>query len=310
MVSVTDLVLLVFKQMRALLITGVVLVLCACAYPQSDLQQLYEAERKFDQAIREKGVKPAFLDFLASDAVLFRPTPVNGKKFWEERADSSTEILLRSPTFADLSTNGSLGYTTGNWEYHPNGMKDSRAEYGQFVTIWEKRPGVGFRMTLDMVITHEKLPPKETNRSTKLERTREINKYGWSVADASMNFLKMSMGKYALGGAYKRFAGDDVRLLRDSIPPILGKKNVVSQTKQYLSIDFPQKVSLLESANMAYVWNQCEFANSNEGFEKGNCLQIWKLRDKKWWIVLGAFARLPNDSKPELKSRANGKTAK
>ena len=54
---------------------------------------------------------------------------------------------------------------------------------------------------------------------------------------------------------------------------------------------------------MAYTWNPCEFADNNEGMEKGTCLHIWKLRNKKWWIVLGVFARIPNETPPSLKPR-------
>jgi hypothetical protein len=134
-----------------------------------------------------------------------------------------------------------------------------------------------------------------------------LNEQGWSPADASMNFLRLSMSNYELSGAYKQFAAEDVRLLRDREPPILGKKKVVSETKHYVSVTFPRKVALYQAADMAYTWNECKFNNSDEGIIEGNCLHIWKLRDKKWWIVLGVFAPAPNDSKPVLKVKSKGK---
>lgn len=289
--------------MNKVFASALALLLWTGVSAQSDLQQLYDAERAFDQAAAEKGMKSAFLDVLSDDSVVFRPSAVNGKEFWRARNDPTTALLIRVPIFADISSNGLLGYTTGNWEFHPQGKGDARVEYGQYVTVWEKRPDGKFRATLDMVVTHEKLSPAETNQAMMLNKKRELNKRGWSVADASMNFLRMSMSRAALGGAYKKFAAKDVRLLRDREPPILGKKNAVAQTRRYTSIAFPTKVSLLQSGDLAYAWNPCEFANSNEGIETGNCLQIWKLRDKKWWIVLGAFARVPNEKVPELKTR-------
>ena len=65
---------------------------------------------------------------------------------------------------------------------------------------------------------------------------------------------------------------------------------------------FPRKYVLFQSADMAYTWNPCNFDNTSEGMVEGNCLHIWKLRKKKWWIVLGAFAPIPNMRKPELKT--------
>ena len=101
-----------------------------------------------------------------------------------------------------------------------------------------------------------------------------------------------------LGGAYDKFAADDVRILRDGAPPIIGKKLAVKAMDDYISVMFPRKYVLFQSTDMAYTWNPCNFDNSNEGMVEGNCLHIWKLRKKKWYIVLGVFAPIPNMRKP------------
>ena len=98
-----------------------------------------------------------------------------------------------------------------------------------------------------------------------------------------------------------------MRILIEREPPILGKKRVVKEMQRYISIEFPKKVALFQAADMAYTWNACQYANSNEGVEKGNCLHIWKLRNKKWQIVLGVFARVTSDVRPTLKEREKRK---
>jgi hypothetical protein len=168
--------------------------------------------------------------------------------------------------------------------------------------MWEKQPDGTFRMTLDIAISHDKLPFTETDLP-KPKQSRDLNKRGWSPADASMSFLKLSMGSSSLGDAYKKFAADDIRLLRDRFPPVAGKKLVSAATRDFVSIKFPWKVALFQSADMAYTWNPCEFDNTGEGIVVGNCLHIWKLRNKKWWIVLGVIAVAPNDKPPALKTK-------
>ena len=119
-----------------------------------------------------------------------------------------------------------------------------------------------------------------------------------------MKFTKLSMNPGGgLGAAYGEYAAEDVRLLHDGDPPIIGRKNVVEATKNYLSIRFPEHIALFQAADMAYTWNPCQFSNSNEGMESGNCLHIWKLRDKKWWIVLGIFSRITTTAPPILKPK-------
>lgn len=296
--------------MKVLLVLIAATIFCSINFGQPALQPIVNAERNFNQATAEEGSKAAFLAFLADDAVVFQPDAVNGHDHYLKASDeSASNSLIRNLTFADIASNGLLGYTTGNWRRYQKGKSESEAKFGQYVTVWERKPHGSFRIAIDIGITHEKLTFKDTDRVQRTNRRRDLNKRGWSPADASMNFLRMSMGHAALGGAYERFAGKDVRLLVDGMPPILGKKNVVREMKHYSSVLFPPRVVSYQTADMAYLWNPCEFDSSNEGLQKGNCLHIWKLRNKKWWIVLGIFARVPNTKKPELKvgSRARSK---
>lgn len=287
--------------MKSIRLSALILLLCAASYGQSDLQKMFDTERAFANAAAQKGVKPAYLEFLAEDAVVFRPGPVNGRDFWKTREESAAARLIRTPFYADISSSGILGYTTGLWELRPKGKVDSSTEYGQYVTIWEKKKDGTFRATVDISVKHEKFDLAKPKGFFPTGISKETNERGWSVADASMNFLRRSMNREGIKGAYKRFAANDVRLLREGFPPITGKKNVIEEAENYISSSFPRKTATLQSADLAYVWNPCSFADSNEGNEEGSCLQIWKLRGKKWLIVLGVFAPVPNETRPELK---------
>jgi len=292
---------------KVLLLTLVAVLASTVVYPQPELQSLVLAARSFEETVADKGTKRAFLEFLSDDAVIFRTSAVNGKEFWRSQPDDLGQILSRNTTFLDVSANGMLGYTTGNWRLFEKGKSESTAKFGQYVTIWEKRPDGKFYATLDISITHEKLPFIETDKPVPLDSRRDPNKRGWSPADASMNFLRVSMTGSGLGGAYEQFAAKEVRLLIEGQPPFIGKKKVVEIMKNYLSIEFPKRATMFQAADLAYVWNPCQYANSDEGIERGNCLHIWKLRDKKWWIVLGVFAPVINDTQPVLKSRPRAK---
>lgn len=280
-------------------------LLFVSANGQSDIATLVEAQSEFAKAASEQGMRAAFLKFLSRDATVFLPEAKNGRDYWNGRDPDPATSLVRTLTFADISANGLLGYTTGNWRTYQKGKTDDLARFGQYMTIWEKKPDGKFQATLDIVVTHEKLPFPETEGQLWSNQSRDPNKRGWSPADASMNFLRESMSRERLGGAYKKFAADDVRLLRDDTPPIIGKKRVVEEMKDYVSIIFPTKVALFQAADMAYTWNPCSFDNSNEGQVQGNCVHVWKLRKKKWWIVLGVFAPIPNTTPPVLKRSTN-----
>src|SRR5688500_20408049 len=96
--------------MRAIGLALLAVLLCSAVHGQALVQPIYDTPRAFVRAVAEKGVLPAFLEFLAEDAVIFRPEAVNAKEFLGRRTDAAAGTLIRRVSFADISTNGLLGY--------------------------------------------------------------------------------------------------------------------------------------------------------------------------------------------------------
>src|SRR5687768_16001284 len=155
----------------------VLLIVATCAFAalaQKDAQPvapILATQTAFDRAAIERGARAAFLEFLTDDAVVFRPAAVNGKKFWTERAEDPNSQLVRTISYADISANGLLGYTTGNWRVYQKGKSEGMALFGQYVTIWEKRLDGSFRASLDIVVPHEKLLFAETDQPVRRKQT-------------------------------------------------------------------------------------------------------------------------------------------
>ena len=284
------------------LITILALVPCV-SFAQSARDQIMAADRGFAKATAEIGLKSASLQFTSDDAIIFRPEAINAKDFWTRRPDSRT-LAVRTMSSADVASSGQIGFTTGSIEYFPNGLNQPAGDFGEYVTVWGRRENGGWRAVLELFVKHEKGIQVPIKLSTAQRFSFDNNKSQRSAADPSMRFLRASMSSH-LGAAYRDYAAEEIRLLRDGLPPITGRKQVIEATKDYKAVKFPFKVALMESGDMAYSWNPCEYNVSDEGMERGNCLHIWKLRDKKWWIVLAAFARVESDVKPELKTKSS-----
>src|SRR5256714_4290459 len=133
--------------------------LAVSAQKQSERTQsrraLVEMEHAFAKAAATKGTRDAFLEFLADDGIVFQPGPVNGKKFWSERP-SRKGLLSWEPIFADVSRAGDLGYTTGPWEFRPDGPDDKPVAFGQYFTIWKKQRDGLWKAVLDRGVTSER----------------------------------------------------------------------------------------------------------------------------------------------------------
>src|SRR5438128_921891 len=130
------------------------LALASIALPQKeDVRQanrlaVVKAERAFARAAALKGTRDAFLEFLADDGIIFQPGPVNGKQFWQARTPRKGRLSWE-PIFADVSLAGDMGYTTGPYEFRPNGAGDKPTAFGQYFTIWKKQTDGSWKVALD-----------------------------------------------------------------------------------------------------------------------------------------------------------------
>src|SRR3954466_16001504 len=103
---------------------------------QMSRRALVAMERAFAKTAATKGTRDAFIEFLADDGIVFQPGPVNGKKFWTER-ERRKGLLSWEPEYADVARAGDLGWTTGPWEFRPNGPEDKPVAFGEYFTIWK-----------------------------------------------------------------------------------------------------------------------------------------------------------------------------
>lgn len=266
-------------------------------FAQNNLQKLFDTEKSFERRVAEKGINQAFIEFLAADGVCFNPNPVNCREFWKNRAPSSA-ALFWNPNFVDVSSNGAMGYTTGNSIYQPKGKDDTTAYYGEYVTLWQRQPDGSYLAALDMGLSHDKPASIETNWTSPPDSGKELNEKKFSAADASTSFFEMNT-KQGIGKAYKMFLADDVRLLRDGKTPIVGKQNALNEFKNYKSqVAFAKRSVFVGAADMAYISNSyIIYDRKGNQTETGNFLQIWKLRGERWQIVLDAFAPNPPEKK-------------
>jgi hypothetical protein len=113
------------------------LFLCVAAtYAQPSIDGMVKAERSFAAYALVHGIKPAFLQFADSAAVMFdKGQPVNAVQLWLSRGDQPG-ILNWGPDFVEIAASQDFGYTTGPWTYRRNSMDDSIAGRGRFITVW------------------------------------------------------------------------------------------------------------------------------------------------------------------------------
>jgi ketosteroid isomerase-like protein len=287
----------IFRNILALcfmksLLTLIVFVLASLpASAQSDLEKIVGTERAFASLAADKGTKDAFLANLADDGLVFVPDRINGKQYWNSR-DKSSGLLSWAPNYADVSSNGLLGYTTGNWEYRAKGKDDTPSAFGEFITVWQRMPDGNYKFVVDIGVSHDR-PANFSTDVAAPSYPSDPNSKNASAADTANQFFEMT-SKSGISSAYKTFAAENVRGYREGGFPILGKSKFLSVIKKNKGpISLAKRSVFFQSADIAYNVNTYTETKPDGTQERGNFMQIWKFINGRWQIVLDVFKPVP-----------------
>ncbi|HEY0461634.1 MAG TPA: hypothetical protein VGC97_21025 [Pyrinomonadaceae bacterium] len=269
------------------------------ALTKNDLQKLVETEQSFARAAAEKGTRSAFLEFLADDGIVFAPTESNGKLVWKARPESPA-LLSWNPAWADISSDGRLGYTTGGWEFRPQGKTGNPTAFGDYVTLWQKQPDGTFKAVLDIGITHSSsgfalaAPKFPSDAGTGAKSVKN------GVNNGTLTSI---FSNKSIANGYFNYLADDCLVLRDGNLPFYGKQNAFLALER-LDKDYPPSSFLNFNGNVSkifgnlmYIWGVYQLSDSDKSIKKWNFVQIWKNRGGKWQIVLDIFNPIPPPKK-------------
>jgi len=243
---------------------------------------LVEMEHAFAKAAATKGTRDAFLEFLADDGIIFQPGPVNGKKFWTDRQPRKG-LLSWEPIFADVSRAGDLGYTTGPWEFRPNGPDDQPVAFGQYFTIWKKQRDGSWKAVLDRGVSSEKsfatklllfpLHDESSIGDTKFD----VGRGRAALMKLEEEFSTMSARKGATA-ASDSYLASDVRVLRQNIAPVVGKENALVLASGIAGTLTwkPAMADVAASGDLGYTFGAYELRKGDLVMEHGSYVRVWK----------------------------------
>jgi ketosteroid isomerase-like protein/sugar lactone lactonase YvrE len=268
----------------------------------SDLHTLVRAEHEFARTAGMKGIRDAFVQFLADDSIIFRPGPVAGKRWMQERP-AAPGLLSWYPIFADISTAGDMGYTTGPWEFRKNGPDDKEVGHGNFVSVWKKQSDGNWRVIIDIGISNP--PPEAVQKvlqTPSLEKTIVNSQKGIDPESEMAALIKLDSefskdcAAKGTAGAYSTFLADDARLFRQNTFPIIGRQAI----QVYLG-EHAGKVSwqptggkISGMGDLGFTYGTAESVKADKNVEQNNYMRIWKKQPEgSWKVVLDITIPLP-----------------
>jgi len=280
------------KLITALTMIGVLVATGAgsAANRADDLKDLVNSEREFAQRAKIDGMQDAFLATLADNAVVFRPLPVNGRLWYRDRGTTKA-LLVWEPVFADVSAGGDLGYTTGPWEYLPEGEGSEQTYFGDYLSVWKKSRVGGWEVVIDIGINHDgPYEPGELITAIAIE-----NKYDHDEGWKEIANLEASLGESSgdeLRSHYGELLDDEVRYYRSGGKPEEG----IDYAQKRLS-ELPDEISLntleiavSESGDLGYAYGTQDVKGGFGGDQTQSYLRIWRKRTDERWYIVADFA--------------------
>lgn len=279
------------KPMKVICALFTFALLASLAFPQSPAQKIYDTERAFEKMVADKGINSGFIEYLSPDGLIFNPGAQNGREAWKNRPPSPASLTW-NPIWIEVSSNGALAYSIGNGIYRPKGKDDTTQYFTHYLSIWSRQPNGEYKAVLDAGINHPK--PASIPTEWKSPPVTGNEKLLNSAGDHAVPFYTAVESEGALK-AYKSFLADDAFLLRDGNVPFVGKAaalNYLESSKP--SIKFSKRKTFLEAGDLAWVSNLYSIVDrSGKETERGNFVQVWKLRNGKWQIAADMFLPVP-----------------
>ena len=270
------------------------------------LQSLINVERAFSKLSEEKGIKEAFLFYLADDSIVFRPKPVPGRKVYEAAPDDSSALLTWEPAYAEVAPDGDLGYTTGPYQVQDKSKPADPARHGHYVSLWQKQPNGLWKVVLDVGISHpqpgfrpvEVMTRKETarpKRLVKVDRLSELN----NLLKVEADFLAKAAADGILA-AYAAFGHDDIRFYRDNLLPMTGIEALAkeSSTGPARLTWEPTDGDVSRWGTLGYVFGTAKAGSDASAHPEAasSYLRIWrKTADGQWKIALDLAVAIPQE---------------
>lgn len=250
----------------------------------SALNEVVASEKAFAAMAAEKGINAAFVEYAAPDGVMFMEKPVNARDLYKNRQPSSA-LLAWAPNFSGISSTCELGFTTGNWSFHPKGKTDAPTAFGEFATVWKRQPDGKYKFVVDTGIQHAKYETEIVPQTPFLagKADKKSDSQNWQKLE---NDFADSLKKNGLVKTYDKLLAENSRLLRENHFPLVGRKEALRaiSIEKYSLSSKPINGEL--SGDFAYAYGEYELTDSANKTERGYYLRVWKQTAKGWQIAL------------------------
>lgn len=268
----------------------------AAPIDRADLDSLVAAERAFSRASVDRGMRAAFLENLGPDSTLFRPQPVPGADWTRGNPDPGF-TLVWEPVVAEIARGGDLGFTSGPYRVHPEGLDEPAAGHGTYATVWVRQPGGQWKVRVDLGVPHPEVPLRAPafRDAPSTELSDEAEPLGTELREArfreeirSADVAFDTAWREDARTAWRRVLAEDARVLRTGEIPrdgsaaaleyLTGTRSATTTGPGYWE---PMEIGVASSGDLGYTWGAYDGTR-----ESGYYVRVWRREGDIWRIVV------------------------
>jgi ketosteroid isomerase-like protein len=259
-----------------------------------DWSELVAAERAFAQASVERGMRTAFLEVLAEDSIVFRPHAVDARSWFEERPEAEGTLAWK-PIVAEVSADGTLGYTSGPWTFTAT---DGTRAYGHYVSIWRRRADGSWRLLVDLGVSHED-PDEVADEVARPERdpppdAAEADTLVPELRRTDEAFAELASRKGAVR-AYRKLSAGDLRLYRAGTLPATDRRSVRALLRQQPARSSWEvsDAAAAGSGDLGYTLGTTSVPGEDGDAGRNSYVRLWhRGRSGDWRLILDVMVPL------------------
>jgi len=253
-------------------------------------KSLVNAEKSFAESASKNGANEAFLKYGATDAIVFRPNPVNAKTYYATAADMKN--LNWSANFARVARSGDLGFTSGSYV-----LDGDPKAYGHYVSVWRAKDGK-WEYIIDLGAETNRPLVKETpsfiepkdHYAPKFVTDKEL-KASRDIIYTTEKTLNTSLKTYG-ANAFSGFLSADAKLMFPGTDLIVGKEKIQAFNNRMIS-KINLKTTSADKAlggDLAYTYGVATIDYTTDLRESFHYLFIWERQaDFSWNIISQIF---------------------
>jgi ketosteroid isomerase-like protein len=259
------------------------------------LEDSRAADATFASRAAEIGHHAAFIEYLADDAVLFRPEAVDGQE-WLATHEPAGGRLEWSPAAAAAGCTAMLAVTTGPWRY--SNSEGGEPVAGHYLSLWRLDAQSQWRVVLDHGVDHAGAVPAEQlqaafaqlwpgARGDKCTGRGDLD----GLAEAEHRFNEQ-VARRGLLPALQRTAREGALIYRDDMAPgpLSGMQAAVDAAFGPGTVASTVGTVFEPGTDLAVTHGVLQ---SPDGSERSLFVRVWSREGRRWQVAVDVRTPLP-----------------